>query len=314
METVLVIGLDTVAGANIATCLSSRYRVVGLTSTTPVSIQGCETHTYLEDDVETAEHWMSLVRPQWVVYCGVAANSAWSIDPEKFSKNDPVVAVRNWVNAAEIHSARFTHISSDAIFTGPWMFHEEDCQGLCESEQAELIRAIEREVSLCDNTLIIRTNVFGWTPATFGAGEIENLVQTLEAGTYSNPDCYRHATPLLATDLAAIIEHAYQERLTGIFHVAGGERISPVEFAQRLAATFGLTVPVLPRVNVLNERTTGFANGETSLHTRKIRRALSISMPMLDDGLQRLFDQQHNGFLNRLNDAPVRQFEQEIAA
>lgn len=314
METVLVIGLDTVAGANIATCLSSRYRVVGLTSTTPVSIQGCETHTYLEDDVETAEHWLSLVRPQWVVYCGVAANSAWSVDPGKFSANDPVVAVRNWVNAAELHSARFTHISSDAIFTGPWMFHEEDCQGVCESEQAEILRAIEREVSLCDNTLIIRTNVFGWNPATYGPGEIENLVQTLEAGTYSKLDCYRHATPLLATDLAAIIEHAYQERLTGIFHVAGGERISPVEFVQRLAATFGLTVPVLPRANVLNERTTGFANGETSLHTRKIRRALSISMPMLDDGLQRLFDQQHNGFLNRLNDAPVRQYEQEIAA
>tara|TARA_R110002095_G_scaffold203734_2_gene185930 strand:+ start:18228 stop:19172 length:945 start_codon:yes stop_codon:yes gene_type:complete len=314
VETVLVIGLDTVAGANIATCLSSRYRVVGLTSTTPVSIQGCETHTYLEDDVETAEHWLSLVRPQWVVYCGIAAHSAWSIDPEKFATKDPVVAVRNWVNAAELHSARFTHISSDAIFTGPWMFHEEDCQGQCESEQAELLRAIEREVSLCDNTLIIRTNVFGWNPATYGAGEIENLVQTLEAGSYSKLDCYRHATPLLATDLAAIIEHAYQERLTGIFHVAGGERISPVEFVQRLATTFGLTVPVLPRATVLNERTTGFANGETSLHTRKIRRALSISMPMLDDGLQRLFDQQHNGFLNRLNDAPVRQYEQEIAA
>lgn len=314
METVLVIGLDTVAGANIATCLSSRYRVVGLTSTKPVSIQGCETHTYLEDDVETAEHWLSLVRPDWVVYCGAAANSSWSVDPEKFASKDPVVAVRNWVNAAELHSARFTHISSDAIFTGPWMFHEEDCQGLCESEQAEVIRAIEREVSLCENTLIIRTNVFGWTPAGYGAGEMENLLHELETGTFSRLDCYRHATPLLATDLAAIIEHAYQERLTGIYHVAGGERISPVEFVQRLASAFGLTIPVLPRATVLNERLTGFANGETSLHTRKIRRALSISMPMLDDGLKRLFDQQHNGFLNRLNDAPIRQYEQEIAA
>jgi len=314
VETVLVIGLDTVAGANIATCLSSRYRVVGLTSGSPVSIQGCETQTYLEDDVETAEYWLSLVRPQWVVYCGVAAHSAWSVDPANFSTKDPVLAVRNWVNAAELHSARFTHLSSDAVFTGPWMFHEEECQGFCESQQAEVIRAIEREVSLCDNTLIIRTNVFGWTPASYGQGDIEELVHSLTEGSFSKLDCYRHATPLLATDLAAIIEHAYQERLTGIFHVAGGERISPLEFAQRLAKTFGLTVPALPRATVLNERSAGFANGETSLHTRKIRRALSISMPMLDDGLQRLFDQQHNGFLNRLNDEPARQYEQEIAA
>ena len=314
METVLVIGLDTVAGANIATCLSSRYRVVGLTSATPVSIQGCETHTYVEDDVETAEHWLSLVRPQWVVHCGVAANSAWSVDPAKFSTKDPVLAVRNWVNAAELHSARFTHISSDAIFTGPWMFHEEDCQGLCESEEADIIRAIEREVSLCDNTLIIRTNVFGWTPTAYGQGEIENLVDSLTVGAYSKLDCYRHGTPLLATDLAAIIEHAYQERLTGIFHVAGGERISPLEFAQRLSKIFDLTMPTLPRATVLNECATGFANGESSLHTRKIRRALSISMPMLDDGLQRLLDQQQNGFLNRLNNEHERQFEQEIAA
>tara|TARA_R110002095_G_scaffold167186_2_gene145019 strand:- start:1830 stop:2774 length:945 start_codon:yes stop_codon:yes gene_type:complete len=314
VETVLVIGLDTVAGANIATSLSSRYRVVGLTSATPVSIQGCESHTYLEDDVETAEHWLSLVRPQWVVYCGVAANSAWSVDPAKFSTKDPVVAVRNWVNAAELHSARFTHISSDAVFTGPWMFHEEDCQGFCESQQANLIRAIEREVSLCDNTLIIRTNVFGWTPSAYGQGDVEQLIQSLSTGSFNSLDCYRHATPLLATDLAAIIEHAYQERLTGIFHVAGGERISPLEFVQRLAKTFGLTVPALPRATVLNECLTGFANGETSLHTRKIRRALSISMPMLDDGLQRLFDQQQNGFLNRLNNEHARLYEQEIAA
>ncbi len=314
METVLVIGLDTVAGANIATCLSSRYRVVGLTSETPVSIQGCETHNYLEDDVETAEHWLSLVRPDWVVYCGVAANSSWSVDADKFSAKDPVLAVRNWVNAAELHSARFTHISSDAIFTGPWMFHEEDCQGLCDSSQAEIIRAIEREVSLCDNTLIVRTNVFGWTPNALGQGEVESLVQSLAEGSYSKVDCYRHATPLLATDLAAIIEHAYQERLTGIYHVAGGERISPLEFAQRLSKTFGLTIPVLPRATVLNECSTGFANGESSLHTRQIRRALSISMPMLDDGLQRLFDQQHNGFVNRLNNEHEKMFEQEIAA
>lgn len=314
METVLVIGLDTVAGANIATCLSNRYRVIGLTSTTPVSIQGCETHTYVDDDVETAEHWLSSVRPEWVIYCGVAAHSAWSVDPAKFITTDPVVAARNWVNAAELHSTRFTHISSDAVFTGPWMFHEEDCQGMCESQQANLIRDIEREVSLCENTLIIRTNVFGWTPAAYGNGNIEALIQSLEAGSFSTLDCYRHATPLLATDLAAIIEHAYQERLSGIFHVAGGERISPVEFVQRLAKTFELTVPTLPRAEVLNERTTGFANGETSLHTRKIRRELSISMPMLDDGLQRLFDQQHNGFQNRLNNEHTRQFEQEIAA
>ncbi len=314
METVLVVGLDTVAGANIATCLSNRYRVIGLTSSAPVSIQGCETHTYLEDDVETAEHWLSMVRPQWVVYCGVAANSAWSVDPAKFTTKDPVLAVRNWVNASELHSARFTHISSDAVFTGPWMFHEEDCQGLCESQQADLIRAIEREVSLCDNTLIIRTNVFGWTPTAYGKGNIEELVQSLEEGTFSKNDCYRHGTPLLATDLAAIIEHAYQERLTGIFHVAGGERISPVDFMHRLAKTFGLVEPTLPRAKVLNERSSGFANGETSLHTHKIRRQLSISMPMLDDGLQRLYDQMHNGFLNRLNDEPARQFEQEIAA
>ncbi|MFK7779153.1 MAG: sugar nucleotide-binding protein, partial [Gimesia sp.] len=148
----------------------------------------------------------------------------------------------------------------------------------------------------------------------YGQGDIESLVDSLTAGSYSKLDCYRHGTPLLATDLAAIIEHAYQERLTGTVHVAGGERISPLEFAQRLSNIFGLTMPALPRATGLNECATGFANGESSLHTRKIRRALSISMPMLDDGLQRLLDQKQNGFLNRLNNEHERQFEQEIAA
>ena len=44
----------------------------------------------------------------------------------------------------------------------------------------------------------------------------------------------------------------------------------------------------------------GCGCGETSLQTRKIRRALHVSLPMLEDGVLRLFQQHADGYRSRL--------------
>ena len=54
----------------------------------------------------------------------------------------------------------------------------------------------------------------------------------------------------------------------------------------------------------LIDRPSGFGCGETSLQTRKIRRALGVSMPMLGEGLQRLFQQHVEGYRGRLSGQP----------
>ena len=303
MDTILVVGIETVVGANLAATFADRYRVVGLSTGSTVSIAGCETIVcHARSSEETIRDCVSSNQPKWIVYCSAAAQSSWEVDDLDLSEDPSIHAVRHWAIAAAEFDCHLTVISSDAVFTGPWMFHHEDSDCICHSNAARAIRSIERLAGeLCPKTLIVRTNAFGWRPASVAEGWLERVSTALETRRAVSFDSVRHATPILATDLADVLKRALQKQLTGIYHVAGAERVNPAQFVQQLAAEFGLPLPQSPTIHSLSERPTGFGAGETSLQTKKIRKALGIPMPMLAEGLNRLAEQRQNGYRDRLN-------------
>ncbi len=186
----------------------------------------------------------------------------------------------------------------------PRMFHEEDSPGLCHSLQAITIRAAEDQVrEVSPEATIVRTNVFGWSPNHKRSGWVETMLAEIEAKRIVSQDHIRHSTPILATDLAEILERAHQEHLEGTYHVGGAERVSPLKFAQRLADQFDRPWLALRRETTLNEAAHGFGAGECSLQTKKIRKALCVAMPLLSEGLARLEAQHVNGYRERLTGA-----------
>ena len=288
MNTILVVGVDTTVGANCAARLADRQSVVGLTSRGDVTIDGCETHLFDFENATEAEAWLSDVRPERVLYCGPESRSCWDTDSAAGLNAGSVAAAGRWAAAAQAAGTPFTFIASDAVFTGPWIFHDEDSLAICRSPEATAIRDAEKQVREASaDALIVRTNAFGWAPTSEG-GWIERLLGSIEDRRMLDCDCIRHATPILATDLAEIIDRAWQEGLTGTYHIAGAERVSPMLFAPRLADQFDLPWLTLRREQTLVELPQGFGVGETSLQTKKIRKALCVAMPMLSEGLKRL--------------------------
>jgi dTDP-4-dehydrorhamnose reductase len=180
------------------------------------------------------------------------------------------------------------------------MFHDDEGDSHCPSREAAILRAAEEEVCRRHPTpLVIRTNVYGWS--TGGRqGWLETVLAMIEARRLNALDGVRHATPILATDLADILEQALAVDLQGTYHIAGAERISPRGFAQRLAGQFNLPWVPLPRENPLTEAPSGFGTGECALQTKKIRRDLCLPMPLLGESLDRLEAQQINGHREQL--------------
>jgi dTDP-4-dehydrorhamnose reductase len=305
VETIVIAGIGSAVGANLAASLSDRFRVVGLSFSTPVSIEGCETACCPRDDEIAVNEWLESVKPQWILYCGAAADSTWQIDQQiqaqpSLGKLD-VHSARIWAKAARESNSRLTVISSDTVFTGPWMFHKENSTCLCDSLPARTIQIIEQITSqLCPGTLVVRTNAYGWMPESTGPGWLETVLEELNLGTAGPFDFLSHATPILASDLGDILCQAYGQKLEGVYHIAGSERVNSNQFVERLADEFGLPAPQPVEGNTLMERPTGFGRGEMSLHTSRIRKALGIAMPALTDGLQRLREQKHNGYCDRL--------------
>ncbi len=300
MERLFIVGIDSVVGANIAVHAAQRQTVAGVWFDQEVDIEGCHG--------EPAAHGTGIAeqirefQPDCVLYCGPESCSSWdaSSGPRVVQVGSDLAA--RWAAAAHQAGAGFVMISSDAVFTAPWMFHDEESQTLCDSAAARTILKSERHVQAAHpEALIIRTNAFGWSPT--GEGLIETLFQQIEGHRDVEEDHIRHATPILASDLADIIERAVSEELTGIYHVAGAERVSPLTFVQRLADQFDLPWVTMRPESSRDERPAGFGAGESSLQTKKIRKALCVAMPMLAEGLDRLSRQQvdgHRDCLHRL--------------
>jgi dTDP-4-dehydrorhamnose reductase len=301
VDTILVAGVDSLVGTNLAAVLAKQHRVVGLAADTPVSIFNCEIEYCSEYDRELVRRSIAASGANRIVYCGAAAQSTWDPAAANANHETDAAAIRIWAQAADEFDCHFTAISSDAVFSGPWMFHAESCRSLCPSTTARSIRGVERAArELCPQTLVIRTNAFGWAHPAVERGWIETVLLALETGEAISFDHTRHATPILATDLAEIVQQALAANLTGVYHVAGAERVNPLQFATLLAREFGLPEPASASAGSLTELPTGFGRGETSLNCSSIRKCLGVTMPVIADGIGRLARQQRDGYCDRL--------------
>ncbi|MBA3315506.1 MAG: sugar nucleotide-binding protein [Planctomycetota bacterium] len=289
MDSIFVVGTDTIAGANLATHWTDGGR----------SVNGFKRDVSDPDfgptALDEARAQLAATKPEVVVYCGAASESAWSWPAiDAAAEGD----LRVWARAVRDFGCRFTYVSSDAVFTGPWLFHAEDSTHHCQSLEAGRLRSMEELAQrIVADALIVRTNTFGWS--SNGEGWIESLIASLE-DEMLDADPVRHATPILASDLASILTRAHEEALSGFLHVAGAERVSHAAFVRMLADQFGLTAPAAQLSGVLATSATGFGRGETSLRTGRAKNVLNLAMPSLADGLARLHTQNIDGFRNRL--------------
>ncbi len=303
MKTFLIVGVETVVGANLAASWSEQERVIGLSASSGISLAGCERTSLERTSAEGIRQCLQQTRATHVIFCGAAARSTWEPAGPSFANTDTEL----WAAAAAQAELHFTMISSDAVFTGPWMFHDESCVALCDSVEATEIRRIETRVrEVCAKSLIVRTNAFGWSPSG-EQGWLESVLSALENNRALELDPICHGTPILASDLADYLAPALEDELTGVFHIAGAERVSPYQFAKQLASAFELGTPASRTIRELAARPTGFGRGEASLQTRRFRAEYDCSMPMLSEGLARLAEQHRSGGRDRLCGQTTRQ-------
>jgi dTDP-4-dehydrorhamnose reductase len=301
MEHILVVGADTVVGANLAGHLADRTQIIGFNATHPTSIDGCEITLMQAEDPSAARQALATYRPGRVVICDVAGDSPWNRGAA-IANPRAIASAHVWAQTARDFGIPVTLISSDTIFTGPWMFHTENSSSLCASPEAKALRTLEaRILGECPGALVVRTHVYGWSPFSDASGWIEAMLEAMECGASPAFDCLAHATPILATDFVDILHRAWSDGLTGTFHIAGAERTNCHRFACTLATVFGLDLPRSTVRAAPDSARLGFAMGEMSLHTRAVCRALAISTPLLLDGLERLNEQQSGGFDRRLH-------------
>jgi dTDP-4-dehydrorhamnose reductase len=298
-EKLLVIGVDGVVGANLALSLADRFEVFGLFHAQPVSLPGCRTAPWEPAD---GGQWVPLIRrlrPQWIAYCGPLASSSWDVPKPCPDGNDLARICRRLAETATELGSRLTVVSSDAVFAGPRLFHDERSTAASRRALAEAVRQAEEALQGAE-ALVARTHAYGWSPAGASPGFAERVWQSLVEGRSVRFDPDRHATPILASDLAELLWLAYRRGLEGTYHLAGAERASAYRFAVELAAAFGLRSGDPSAGDDAPARAHAEHLHETSLNTGKARRELGCAMPMLREGLDQFAEQAATGYRARL--------------
>ena len=294
MERLLITGVDTLVGSNLALWLAGRFQVVGLYSSRRVALAGCDTrHCDLADPcrVALAVHAAS---PNWIIHCGPLARSSWDVATQPPPASEVLVGYR-LARAAMDSGSKLTVITGDSIVAGRRMFSSENNSVTAVSDWARIACELEH-VLRKTAALVVRTHVYGWSSSANEPGYASLLHQAFSGTQPVAIGMQCHANPILATDLAELLVLAYRSSLSGTLHLAGAERVGADEFARQLATAFGSRIARLRFASSTNERESAT---ETSLDTTRARMLLGTPMPLLREGLAR-FAAQASDFRWRL--------------
>ncbi|MEZ6128358.1 MAG: sugar nucleotide-binding protein [Planctomycetaceae bacterium] len=271
MTRILILGADTVAGRSLAQRFAEHSDVSALWFRTAEPIVGCRvthlTGTSLATEVAAADV---------VVFCGDASRSSWDDRFGQFS------AERRWlqkcVDAVSATNRRLVYISSDAVFCGPWVFHDDNSRSLAHDPVARTLLKYEDLVASVRDSLIVRTNIVSCDDGSFLRKAVDRLVSqrtvTVDAGTYG--------TPLSADEFAVSVEQCLSSNLSGYVNVGGAERTTPFHLAVSLASALNVGT------NRLQPKASDGQTTERSLRCQRLRTELHRQAPLLKETLESL--------------------------
>lgn len=220
--------------------------------------------------------------PQLVIHCAALSNSpACQKNPALARELNVGVTALLAELAADIP---FIFFSTDLVFDGRTGNYDESAPLNPLSVYAETKAEAEKIVLANPRHTVIRTSLNGGTSPTGDRGFNEQMRRAWQRGETLKlfSDEFRNPIPAVLT-ARATWELAAQNR-TGLYHVAGAERLSRWELGRLIAARWPGLNPRLEAAS-LKEYQGAARSPDTSLNCEKARSILSFPLPGLTQWL-----------------------------
>jgi dTDP-4-dehydrorhamnose reductase len=169
------------------------------------------------------------------------------------------------------------YVSSDAVFSGPWVFHAEDSQSFDGSGSAREIRQLESQVLALPNGSVVRSNILGTTADS--KSYLDQTVDAILSVQSCRLDATAYASPIAAETFGGILSRIIMQQPRGVLHLSGAERTSPWSFASHLAAVMGS-----PR-NLIQPSAEIQSGTERSLRCSRITSEFGMRLPTMNETL-----------------------------
>jgi len=295
LEKILVTGASGLLGSKLVKALSDGYEVIPTHNTHPSHPDSIRMD--IVDGNEVARV-LSAVKPEFVVHAAAETNVdkcetdrklAWSVNAE---------GTRNIAEACGKIGAKLVYVSTDYVFDGKKGLYSENDEanpvnyyGVTKLEGERFVR------ELCEDFIIVRTSVlYGWHPNR--ANFVTWVVDSLRNGKAISVAEDHHNSPTLADSLAEMIVEIVGVDATGVYHLAGSERISRCDFAMKIADVFGFDRSLVTPVKMENLKVwVAKRPRDSSLSVDKVKHELKACLLDVREGLHRMQQAYANGYL-----------------
>lgn len=278
MDRTLIAGIETESGRHLVSQFAQQSEVSGVCLSDQSSRLSSGFSRLIRTTPESVRLLLETDCVSRVIYCGEASISGWSAQTIESTPCSDTSAVQAWSAACAGKGIPFVFLSSDHLFTSPWVFHEEESESLAETPRAQSIRYQETIVAEREHSLIVRSHICGFSPQSFLTHRLLKEPDSDSAGQLW------YATPIYAGRFAKLLSGLMSRQATGIYHLGGGERISHSQLLSRLDERFPRPARFTQTAGqrAVRETTTPL---ETSLRSSKARRLLNEGLPNISDFL-----------------------------
>ncbi len=217
-------------------------------------------------------------KPAAIIHCAAMSKSPdCQASPPLARKINVEVTARLVELAADIP---FIFFSTDLVFNGRKGNYVEPDTVEPLSVYAETKLAAEQIVLANPRHTVIRTSLNGGTSPTGDRGFNEQIRLAWQAGQTLNLFSDEYRSPIPAAVTARATWELLEKRQTGIFHLAGAEKLSRAQIGEALAKRWPQLNPKF-KVGSLKDYQGASRSPDTSLNCAKAQAQLSFSLPGL---------------------------------
>ncbi len=300
MSRFVVTGASGLLGLNLSLKINEQHEVLGITYTTP--LKGLPFEIQLLDLVNSnfELNILDQFKPDVVIHCAAMANL-------EECETNPVQAYEINANVpgelahqCQKKSIKFLHISTDAVFDGKTGNYTELDEPTPLSTYAKTKRAGEENVQNQNpDAIIARVNFFGWSlSGKRSLGEF--FFNNLRAKNPINGFVDVLFCPLYVNHLSDLLIDMIKMDLSGIYHVVSSDHMNKYEFGCSIADQFGLDPALISPISVLQSKLRAERSLNLTLSTNKLSEALQQTLPTVQDGIKKFYDDFQNGYVHNI--------------
>jgi len=294
MKKILVTGANGFLGQHLVYLLLQKgYTVIAVArGVSRLPFTGEEAFIYYDADITNdlvVQEIFEKEKPHTIVHAAAMTQADDCQLHQEACEAVNVRATAQLVLSAEAYSRHFIYISTDFVFDGVKGDYSEDdalnpvswygftkVQAESIVETSEIPFAIVRTCLVYGNALTgTRNNIISWVKESLTAGKTIKVVS----------DQYR--TPTHVEDLAIGIFLVIEKGATGIYHIAGKDKLTPYDMALQTAALCKLDSGLIEKVEASSFSQPAVRPPKTGFNISKARKDLGYEPVRFADGLRK---------------------------